>query len=76
MLYLKRDNVVNQESIHRTGYYVAIPHDKVILCAYEHIVLIVRYRYIRFNQLQADPLHVLTDANVLVLVDTDQKHFC
>ena len=26
MLYLKRDNVVNQESIHRTGYYVAIPH--------------------------------------------------
>jgi len=35
---------------------------KVILCAYEHIFLIVRYRYISF-------------ANVLVLVDTDQKLF-
>ena len=37
--------------------------------------LIIRYRYISFKQLQIDPLHVLTDANVLVLVDTDQKLF-
>ena len=37
--------------------------------------LIVRYRYISFKQLQIDPLHVLTDANDLVLVDTDQKLF-
>ena len=36
---------------------------------------IVRYRYITFKQLKTDPLHVLTDANVLVLVDTDQKLF-
>ena len=48
---------------------------KVILCAYEHIFLIVRYRYISVKQLKTDPLHVLTDANVLVLVDTDQKLF-
>ena len=48
---------------------------KVILCAYEHIFLIVRYRYISFKQLLTDPLHVLTDANVLVLVDTYQKLF-
>jgi len=32
--------------------------------------LIVRYRYISFK-----PLHILTDANVLVLVNTDQKLF-
>ena len=37
--------------------------------------LIVRYRYISFKQLQTDPLHVLTDANVRVLVDIDQKLF-
>ena len=49
---------------------------KVVLCAYEHIFLIVRYRYISFKQLLTDPFHVLTDANVLVLVDTDQKLFC
>ena len=48
---------------------------KVILCAYEHIFLIVRYRYISFKQLEKDPLHVLTDANVLVIVDIDQKLF-
>ena len=48
---------------------------KVILCAYEHIFLIVRYRYKSFKQLETDHLHVLTDANVLVLVDTDQKLF-
>ena len=48
---------------------------KVILCSYEHIFLIVRYRYISFKQLETDPLHVLTEANVLVLVDTYQKLF-
>ena len=46
---------------------------KVILCASEQICLIVRYCYRSFKH---DPLHVLTDAYVLVLVDIDKKHFC
>ena len=46
---------------------------KVILCASEHICSIVRYCFRSFKQLQKDPLHVLTDANVLVLIDTDQS---
>ena len=45
---------------------------KVILCASEHICSIVRYCFRSFKQLKKDPLHVLTDANVLVLIDTDQ----
>ena len=38
---------------------------KVILCASEHI----------YDIASEDPLHVLTDANVLVLIDTDQSIF-
>ena len=45
---------------------------KVILCASEHICSIVRYCFRSFKQLLKDPLHVLTNANVLVLIDTDQ----
>ena len=45
---------------------------KVILCASEHICSIVRYCSRSFKQL---PLHVLTDANVLVLIDPDQSIF-
>ena len=48
---------------------------KVILCASEHICSIVRYCFRSFKQLKKDPLHVLTDANVLVLIDTDQSMF-
>ena len=48
---------------------------KVILCASEHICSIVRYCFRSFKQLEKDPLHVLTDANVLVLIDTDQSIF-
>ena len=48
---------------------------KVILCAYEQISLILRYRYRSFKQLSKDPLHVLTDAYVLVLVDIDPNIF-
>ena len=48
---------------------------KVILCASEHICSIVRYCFRSFKQLWKDPLHVLTDANVLVLIDTDQSIF-
>ena len=48
---------------------------KVILCASEHICSIVRYCFRSFKQLWKDPLHVLTDANVLVLIDTDQNIF-
>ena len=48
---------------------------KVILCASEHICSIERYCFKSFKQLQKDPLHVLTDANVLVLIDTDQSIF-
>ena len=48
---------------------------KVILCASEHICSIVRYCFRSFKQLLKDPLHVLTDANVLVLIDTDQSIF-
>ena len=51
------------------GIYV-----KVILCASEHICSIVRYCFRSFKQLLKDPLHVLTDAN-LVLIDTDQSIF-
>ena len=36
---------------------------------------IVRYCFRSFKQLLKDPLHVLTDANVLVLIDTDQSIF-
>ena len=43
---------------------------KVILCASEHIFSIVRYCFRSFKHLLKDPLHVLTDANVLVLIDT------
>jgi len=39
---------------------------EVILCASEQICLIVRYCYRSFKQLKKDPLHVLTDAYVLV----------
>ena len=45
---------------------------KVILCASEQICLIVRYCYRSFKH---DPLHVLTDVYVLVLVDIDQNIF-
>jgi len=48
---------------------------KVILCASEHICSIVRYCFRSFNQLKKDPLHVLTDANVLVLIYTYQSIF-
>ena len=48
---------------------------KVILCASEHICSIVRYCFKSFKQFKKDPLHVLTDANVLVLIDTDQRIF-
>jgi len=48
---------------------------KVILCAPEQICLIVRYCYMSFKQLLKDPLHVLTDAYVLVSVDIDQTIF-
>ena len=48
---------------------------KVILCASEQICLIVRYCYMNFKQLYKDPLHVLTDVYVLVLVDIDQNIF-
>ena len=48
---------------------------KVILCASEHICSIVRYCFRSYKQLKKDPLHVLTDANVLVLIDTDQSIF-
>ena len=43
---------------------------KVILCASEHICWIVRYCFRSFKK-----IHVLTDANVLVLIDTDQSIF-
>ena len=49
--------------------YVVLP--KVILCASEQICLIVRYCYRSFKH---DPLHVLTYAYVLVLVDIDKKN--
>ena len=45
---------------------------KDILGACE-LFLIVRYCYRSFKQLYTDPLHVLTVANVFVLVDTDQN---
>jgi len=48
---------------------------KVILCASENICSIVRYCFRSFKHLKKDPLHVLTDANVLVLIDTDQSSF-
>ena len=48
---------------------------KVILCASEHICSIVRYCFGSFKQLQKDPLHVLTDANILVVIDTYQSSF-
>ena len=48
---------------------------KVILCASEHICSILRYCFRSFKQLLKDPLHVLTDANILVLIDTDQSIF-
>ena len=48
---------------------------KVILCASEHICSIVRYCFRSFKQLLKDQLHVLPDANVLVLIDTDQRIF-
>ena len=46
---------------------------KVILCASEHVCSIVRYCFRSFKQLKNDPLHVLTDGNILVLIDTDQS---
>ena len=49
---------------------------KVILCASEHICSIVRYCFRSFKQFPLhDPLHVLTDANILVLIDTHQSIF-
>ena len=45
---------------------------KVILCASEQICLIVQYCYRSFKH---DPLHVLIDAYVLVLVDIDKNIF-
>ena len=61
-------NSINESKMHAKSF-------KVILCASEHICSIVRYCFRSFKQLQKDPLHVLTDANVLVLIDTNQSIF-
>ena len=72
MLHVKSRNIDIHSNIWYDIRFETCIDVKVILCASEHICSIVRYCFRSFKQ---DPLHVLTDANVLVLIDTDQSIF-